>query len=107
MMASNTVATQVLEFATNRLNQFYNPNLYKLPAKVELSSGDRIHTSMGNAGGLVNTVTVAPGGIAGNGFAVPAQVLCIGVVRMPQRPLPATWIAYARKSEENTRYRHG
>merc|ERR1719410_567656 len=72
LIASNTAATQVLEFAKNRLNKFYNPKLYKPPAKVELSSGDRIHTNLGNAGGLVTTA--APGGIAGTGVAVLAQV---------------------------------
>merc|ERR1719464_1493153 len=72
LIASNTAATQVLEFAKNRLNKFYNPKLYKPPAKEELSSEDRIHTNMGNAGGLVTTA--APGGIAGTGVAVLAQV---------------------------------
>merc|ERR1719229_50552 len=38
LMASNTAATEVLAFAKNRLNQFYNPKLYKAPPKVELSA---------------------------------------------------------------------
>merc|ERR1719251_164594 len=48
LIAANTAATRVLEFAKNRLNKFYNPKLYKPPAKVELSSGDRIYDNMGN-----------------------------------------------------------
>merc|ERR1711994_969810 len=40
LMASDTPAKEVLAFAKNRLNQFYNPKLYKAPPKVELSAGD-------------------------------------------------------------------
>merc|ERR1712238_273460 len=38
LIASNTAATEVLAFAKNRLNKFYNPKLYKAPPKVELSA---------------------------------------------------------------------
>merc|ERR1712045_514612 len=47
LVASDTAAKEVLAFAKNRLNQFYNPKLYKPPPKVELSSEDRIYGSMG------------------------------------------------------------
>merc|ERR1719215_106696 len=100
LIASNTAATRVLEFANNRLNKFYNPKLYKPPAKVELSSEDRIYTNMGNAGGLVTTV--APGGIAGTGIAVLAQVSMHQSRKDAPAAPPATWGAYASKSEENT-----
>merc|ERR1719411_1405476 len=96
LIASNTAATQVLEFAKNRLNQFYNPRLYKAPPKVELSSEDRIHTNMGNAGGLVTTA--APGGIAGTGVTVLAQVSMHRRHKDAPAPPPATWGAYASKS---------
>jgi len=95
LIASNTAATQVLEFAKNRLNKFYNPKLYNPAAEKELSSGDRIHLNMGNAGELVTTA--APGGIAGTGVAVLAQV---SMHRAPAPP-PETWGAYASKSKEN------
>merc|ERR1711933_49035 len=72
LIASNTAATRVLEFAKNRLNKFYNPKLYRPPAKVELSRGDRVFSNMGNPDDLITTV--APGGIAGTGIAVLAQV---------------------------------
>merc|ERR1719433_1990296 len=98
LIASNTAAQEVLAFAKNRLNQFYNPKLYKPPPKVELSRGDRIYTSMGNAGDLVTTV--APGGIAGTGITVLAQVSVHQHRAAPAAP-PATWGAYATKSEEN------
>merc|ERR1719220_2859084 len=61
LISSNTAATKVLDFAKNRLNKFYNPKLYKPPAEAELSSGDRIYSSMGNPEGLVTTA--APVGI--------------------------------------------
>merc|ERR1712045_130114 len=72
LVTSDTAAQEVLSFAKNRLNKFYNPKLYKAPPQVELSSEDRIHSNLGNAGGLVTTV--APGGIAGTGVTVLAQV---------------------------------
>merc|ERR1719221_1567917 len=62
LVASNTAATELLGFAKNRLNKFYNPKLYKPPAKTELSAGDRIYE---NEGGVI--ATAAPGGIAGTG----------------------------------------
>merc|ERR1712060_633043 len=68
LIASDTAATQVLEFAKNRLNKFYNPKLYKPPPKVELSAEDRIYE---NQGGVITTA--APGGIAGTGISF-AQV---------------------------------
>merc|ERR1719326_16448 len=37
LMASDTQAKELLEFAKNRLNKFYNPKLYKAPPKRELS----------------------------------------------------------------------
>merc|ERR1740123_809117 len=72
LLTSNTAAKELLAYAKNRLNKFYNPKLYKPPAKVELSSQDRIYSNMGNAGGVLTTA--APSGIAGTGIAVLAQV---------------------------------
>merc|ERR1712048_1446163 len=37
LMSSDTAAKELLEFAKNRLNKFYNPSLYKAPAKTETS----------------------------------------------------------------------
>jgi len=97
LIASDTAATQVLEFAKNRLNKFYNPKLYKPPPKVELSSEDRIYSSMG---GVVTTV--APGGIAGTGIAMLAQVSQHQQRKVAPAAPPATWGAYATKTGENT-----
>merc|ERR1719487_1882153 len=37
LMASDSSAKELLEFAKNRLNKFYNPKLYKAPPKRELA----------------------------------------------------------------------
>jgi len=93
LMAADTAAKDLLVFAKNRLNKFYNPDLYVAPAKRELSAGDRIYENMGG-----ELTTAAPGGIADTGIAVLAQVR--GSVAPP--PPPATWGAYSKKSEEST-----
>jgi len=97
LMASNTAAKEVLAFAKNRLNQFYNPKLYKPPPKVELSSEDRIYDSMGGT-----LSTAAPSGIAGTGITVLSQVSMHRQHKAAPAPPPATWKAYATKSGENT-----
>merc|ERR1712242_651504 len=100
LVASDTAAKEVLAFAKNRLNQFYNPKLYKPPPKVELSAGDRIYDNMGNAGGVLTTA--APSGIAGTGITVLSQVSVHRQVKGAPPPPPKTWKAYATKSGENT-----
>merc|ERR1712190_49352 len=97
LIASDTAAREVIEFAKNRLNKFYNPKLYKAPPKVELSAGDRMYASLGNPDNLITTAT--PGGIAGTGIAVLAQVSSHEHKAAPAAP-PATWGAYATKSQE-------
>jgi len=69
LIASDTAAKELLGYAKNRLNKFYNPKLFKPPPKVELSAEDRIFV---NEGGTVTTA--APGGIAGTGITALAQV---------------------------------
>merc|ERR1719160_284351 len=39
LMASNTAAKEILGFAKNRLNKFYNPKLYKEPAFAQADPG--------------------------------------------------------------------
>merc|ERR1719150_2504551 len=70
LMASDTAAKELMKFAKNRLNKFYNPKLYKAPPKAELSREDRIAVNMGGTA----PPTAAPGGIAGTGIAVLAEV---------------------------------
>merc|ERR1719149_462567 len=63
LMASDGTAKDLLNFAKNRLNKFYNPKLYKPPPKRELSEEERITLNMGGT----LAPTEAPGGIAGTG----------------------------------------
>jgi len=65
-LAANTAAKDLLDFAKNRLNKFYNAALYKPPPKRELSEEDRIVVNMGGT----LAPTAAPGGIAGTGIAL-------------------------------------
>merc|ERR1719384_2213233 len=96
-MASDTAAQEVLAFAKNRLNKFYNPKLYKPAPKVELSSEDRIYSNMGG-----EVTTAAPGGIAGTGITVFAQISAHRQHREAPPPPPGTWGAYAKKGQETT-----
>merc|ERR1719337_524419 len=41
-MAANTAAVELIEFAKNRLQKFYNPGQYKAPPKRKLSEEERI-----------------------------------------------------------------
>merc|ERR550514_919195 len=61
LMASNTAAVELIGFAKNRLNKFYNPKMYKPPPKRELTEEERITLNMG---GTLEP-TAPPGGIAG------------------------------------------
>merc|ERR1711865_940177 len=88
LMASDSTAQEVLEFAKNRLNKFYNPKLYKAPPKRELSEEDRITVNMGGT----LAPTAAPGGIAGTG---------IGLAQVAPPPPPAANLAYAKSGEES------
>merc|ERR1719174_3094220 len=65
-LASNTQAKDLLAFAKNRLNKFYNPKLYKPPPKRELSEEEQITVNMGGT----LAPTAAPGGIAGTGIGL-------------------------------------
>jgi len=94
LMAADTAAKELLAFAKNRLNKFYNPSLYIAPPKRELSAGDRIYENMGG-----ELTTAAPGGIANTGIAGFAQVKVHDQVAPP--PPPATWDAYSKKTEES------
>merc|ERR1719364_276120 len=91
LMAANTAAAQLLEYAKNRLNKFYNPKLYKPPPKRELTEEERI--TLNNGGTLAPTAP--PAGIAGTGVAVLAQ-------REAPPPPPETYGAYAKKGEESS-----
>merc|ERR1719215_2442917 len=98
LMASNTAAKQVLGWAKNRLNKFYNPKLYKAPPKKELSAEDRIYSNQG-----MELSTTTPGGIAETGIKV-ASLVQVNAHQQREAPAPppATWDAYSKKSGEST-----
>merc|ERR1719498_2209317 len=87
-LAANTAAKDLLDFAKNRLNKFYNPKLYKAPPKRELSEEDRIVVNMGGT----LAPTAAPGGIAGTG---------IGLAQVAPPPPPEANLAYKKSGEES------
>jgi chromosome segregation ATPase len=88
--SANAAAVDLLKFAKNRLNKFYNPSQYKPPPKRELSEEERI--TLNNGGTLAPTD--APGGIAGTG---------IGFVQSDAAPPPPPEanLAYQKKGEES------
>jgi len=45
LMASDGAAKELLGMAKNRLNKYYNPDLYKAPPKRELSEAERIESN--------------------------------------------------------------
>eukprot|EP00444_Apocalathium_aciculiferum_P033393 CAMPEP_0183493264 /NCGR_PEP_ID=MMETSP0370-20130417/183357_1 /TAXON_ID=268820 /ORGANISM="Peridinium aciculiferum, Strain PAER-2" /LENGTH=1097 /DNA_ID=CAMNT_0025686605 /DNA_START=63 /DNA_END=3353 /DNA_ORIENTATION=- len=100
LMASDGAAKELLGFARNRLNKFYNPKLYKAAPKQELTEEERI---LVNNGGTPPP-SEAPGGIAGTGVAVFVQISAHSQLNQGAAPPPppATWDAYATKSEEST-----
>merc|ERR1719343_1630551 len=70
LMAQDSAAKELIGVAKNRLNQFYNPKLYNPPPKRELTEEERLTTSFGGT----LAPTPAPGGIAGTGVTVLAQI---------------------------------
>merc|ERR1719191_384810 len=89
-LAGNTAAKDLLAFAKNRLQKFYNPKLYKAPPKRVLSEEDQLTVSMGGT----LAPTAAPGGIAGTGIGL-AQT---GVAPPPP---PEANLAYKKSGEES------
>merc|ERR1719465_43854 len=89
-MAANNAAVDLLKFAKNRLNKFYNPSQYKPPPKRELSEEERI--TLNNGGTLAPTE--APGGIAGTGISAMQS----GAAPPPP---PEANLAYQKKGEES------
>jgi len=53
LMSSDQAAKELLAFAKNRLNKFYQPGLYIAPPKVELSKEDKLYTTFGGELSLV------------------------------------------------------
>jgi len=77
LMTSDGAAKEILGFAKNRLNKFYNPKLYKAPPKKVLSDEDRAVQAAGGTVFADVSAHVAP------------------------PPPPATAAAFSKKSEES------
>jgi len=90
-LASNTAAKDLLGFAKNRLNKFYNPKMYKAPPKRELSEEDQLTVSMGGT----LAPTAAPGGIAGTGIGL------VQLHRAAPPPPPEANLAYKKSGESS------
>jgi len=91
LMQSDTAAKELISFAKNRLNKFYNPAMYKPPPKRELSEDDQLYVNQGG-----DIPTAAPGGIANTGIAAFVQ---ISAHKDAPPPPPATAAAYTKKAE--------
>jgi hypothetical protein len=93
LTASDSAAKELLLFAKNRLQKFYDPSLYKAAPERELSAGDRIYEDEGG-----DIPTLAPGGIANTGISAFVQLTSR---RDAPAPPPETAAAYSKKSEES------
>jgi len=98
LMASDAAAKELLGLAKNRLNQFYNPKMHKPAPKRDLSEEERITVNMGGTLAPTN----APGGIAGTGIAVFAQITAHSQHKVAPPPPPEAVGAYQKKSEAST-----
>merc|ERR1719160_2037427 len=96
-LAANNAAKDLLAFAKNRLNKFYNPKLYKPPPKRTLSEEEQLTVSMGGT----LAPTAAPGGIAGTGIAAMAQIRAHQQERAAPPPPPEANLAYKKSGESS------
>jgi len=85
LMANDATAKELILFAKNRLNKFYNPKQYKDPS-AEMSDEDRATLAAG--GTLAPTEAT---GIAGTGIGFAQQL----------PPAPEAVAAYTKKSEQS------
>jgi len=92
LVSSNAAAKELILFAKNRLQKFYNPRLHKAAPERELSEGDQIYV---NEGGDIPTA--APGGIANTGITAFVQLFSRS--HAAPAPPPAVAAAYKKKSE--------
>jgi len=85
LMASDAAAKDLLVFAKNRLNKFYNPSLYVAPPTTTLSFEDKLYVQ----GGGVLAASLVQISAHSHGEVAPP-------------PPPETAAAYAKKSSEST-----
>jgi len=90
LMQSDTAAKELILFAKNRMNKFYNPAQFKAAPTRQLSEGDQIYENNGG-----DIPVEAPGGIAGTGISAFVQT---AMRREAPPPPPATAAAYQKKA---------
>jgi len=99
LIESDSTAKELLAFAKNRLNKFYNPKLYKPPPARDLTEEERITVNLGG-----DVPTQAPTGIAGTNIGTATFVQLLASARRAGKaappPPPATFDAYSKKSQE-------
>jgi hypothetical protein len=83
LVSSNSAAKELLNFAKNRLNQFYNPKLYKPPPKQEQGAEELLQLSKPPPTALV-------------------QIHEHNAKRDKPEPPPETWGAYGKKGQETS-----
>mmetsp|Transcript_104814 Transcript_104814/g.181108 ORF Transcript_104814/g.181108 Transcript_104814/m.181108 type:complete len:699 (+) Transcript_104814:63-2159(+) len=93
MMATDSAAKELLGFAKNRLNKFYNPTLYKAPPTTTLSMEDKLY--------------VEGGGVLAASFVQTQRFLSRvsehnSNDKVAPPPPPATAAAYKKKASEST-----
>merc|ERR1719428_1360739 len=96
-MAGNTAAKELILFAKNRMQKFYNPKLYKPPPKRELTEEERITLNMGGT----LAPTQPPAGIAGTGISFASVHTHATQTKDAPPPPPETFGEYKKKSEES------
>mmetsp|Transcript_27905 Transcript_27905/g.48580 ORF Transcript_27905/g.48580 Transcript_27905/m.48580 type:complete len:703 (+) Transcript_27905:124-2232(+) len=84
LMSSDAAATELLAFAKNRLNKFYNPSVYVAPPTTTLSMEDKLYVQ---GGGVLASLVQISAHSHGN-IAPP--------------PPPETAAVYAKKASEST-----
>merc|ERR1719245_1514306 len=89
LMTNDSTAKEVLLWAKNRLNKFYDPKLYKPPPARALTEGESIYESFGGA-----VPTPVPSGIAGTGIGA-------ALAQVAPPPPPETFGPYTKKTEES------
>jgi hypothetical protein len=91
--ANNQAALDLIAFAKNRLNKFYNPKMYKAPPPRELTEEERVYSNFGG-----EVATAAPTGIAGTDIG---RATFLQLRRGAPPPPPETFGAYSKKSSES------
>merc|ERR1711962_348054 len=91
---NNQAAVDLIAFAKNRLNKFYNPKLYKPPPPRQLTEEERVYSNFGG-----EVATAAPTGIAGTDIGK-ATFLQLHHRGAPPPP-PETFGPYSKKSGES------